>query len=124
MENINFNKENLLKLWALSIDTMTSEVNNEVAESPLINSFSIELPSFLDDPITSSIQILKLKGEKPKISIIINDYIVFASSDLTEDEFFALSRQFIEKNDLIQLETRIILMKKAEKNLEILFKSI
>lgn len=124
MENIILDKQNLLKLWTLSIDTLTSEVNNEVAESPLINSFSIQLPSFLDEPIESSIQIFKLKGEKPKISIVINNYIEYASSDLTEDEFLTLSKQFIEKNDIIQLEIRNNLMKKTEKNLEILFKSI
>lgn len=124
MENIILDKQNLLKLWTLSIDTLTSEVNNEVAESPLINSFSIQLPSFLDEPIESSIQIFKLKGEKPKISIVINNYIEYASSDLTEDEFLILSKQFIEKNDIIQLEIRNNLMKKTEKNLEILFKSI
>lgn len=124
MENINLDKQNLLKLWTLSIDTLTSKVNNEVIESPLIDSFSIQLPSFLDEPIESSIQVFKLKGEKPKISIVINNYIEYASCDLTEDEFLTLSRQFIEKNDIIQLEIRNNLMKKTEKNLEILFKSI
>lgn len=124
MEKSVFNKEMLIKLWELSIQNMSKDVSHDVSETHLISSYSIQLPSFLDEPILCNIQLLKLVGEYPKISIIIGDYIEFASSILSEDEFIDLSQKFIEKNDIIELEIRNDLIKKAEKNLEILIKSV
>ncbi len=65
-----------------------------------------------------------MQGEKPKISIIVGNYIEFASYEITDDEFIELSQNFSEKNDIIELEIRNNLIQKAEKNLEILVKSI
>jgi hypothetical protein len=67
---------------------------------------------------------LKLQGDRPKISIIVGNYIEFSTFDITDDEFIELSQKFTEKNDIIELEIRNNLIKKAEKNLEILVKSI
>jgi hypothetical protein len=124
MEKIDFNKETLIKLWEVSVQNMNPDVSHDVSETPLISSYSIQLPSFLAEPILCNIQIFKLQGEKPKISIIVGNYIEFASYEITDDEFIELSQNFSEKNDIIELEIRNNLIQKAEKNLEILVKSI
>lgn len=124
MENFELNKENLIKLWNLSIQSMTKDVGHEANDTPLINSYSIELPSFLEEKIQSSIQLIKLNGQTPRISIIVGEYIEYYSTELSEEEFIELSERFIEKNNIIEIELRSNLVRKAEKNLEILFKSI
>lgn len=124
MDKNKLDKETLIKLWDLSIQTMNADVSHEASQTPLINSYSVQLPSFLKDPLLSTMQIFKLQGDKPKLSIIIGNYIEFASCELTEDEFIELSQKFIEKNDYIELEIRNNLIQKAEKNLDILIKSI
>jgi len=124
MEKLDFNRETLIRLWEVSVQNMNPDVSHEVSETPLISSYSIQLPSFLDEPILCNIQILKLQGDRPKISIIVGNYIELTSFDITDDEFIELSQKFTEKNDIIELEIRNNLIKKAEKNLEILVKSI
>lgn len=124
MENLNLNKDTLMKLWQMSVDTMTQDVAHEASETPLINSYSIQLPSFINEPLLSTIQLFKLQGDKPKLSVIIGSYIEYASTDITDDEFVELSRMFIEKNDSIELGIRSELIKKAEKNLEMLIQNI
>lgn len=124
MENFELNKENLIKLWNLSIQSMTKDVGHEVNDTPMINSFSIDLPSFLEEKIHSTIQLIKLNGQRPRISIIVGEYIEYYSTELSEEEFMELSERFIEKNNIIEIELRGDLVRKAERNLEILFKSI
>ena len=124
MNKTEFSKENLIKLWDLSIKNMSPDVAHEVSETPLISSYSVQLPSFLEEPILCTIQIIKLQGDKPRISIIVGNYIEFASFDITDDEFLDLSQIFLQKNDAIEFEIRTNLLQKAEKNLEFLIKSI
>lgn len=124
MENLNLDKEKLMKLWDLSVQTMNKDISHEASETPLINSYSIQLPSFIKEPLLCNIQLFKLQGDKPKLSIIIGSYIEYASSEVSDDEFIELSRAFIERNEIIELEIRNDLIKKAEKNLELLIKNI
>jgi hypothetical protein len=124
MNRTEFNKDTLIKVWDLSIKNMTPDVAHEVSETPLISSYSVQLPSFLEEPILCVIQIFKLQGDKPKISIIVGSYIEFSSFDITDDEFLELSQKFLQKNDDIEFEIRTNLVEKAEKNLELLIKSI
>lgn len=124
MNKTEFSKETLIKLWDLSIKNMSPDVAHEVSETPLISSYSVQLPSFLEEPILCTIQIIKLQGDKPRISIIVGNYIEFASFDITDDEFLDLSQIFLQKNDAIEFEIRTNLLQKAEKNLEFLIKSI
>lgn len=124
MENTNLDKEKLIKLWDLSIQTMNQDVAHDASETPLINSYSIQLPSFINEPLLSNIQLFKLQGDKPKLSIIVGSYIEYASADITDEEFIELSKKFLEKNDSIELEIRNELIKKAEKNLEMLIQNI
>lgn len=124
MNKTEFNKDTLIKLWDLSINNMSPDVAHEVSETPLISSYSVQLPSFLEEPILCTIQIFKLQGDKPKISIIVGNYIEFASFEVSDDDFVELSQKFLQKNDDIELEIRTNLLQKAEKNLEYLIKSI
>ena len=124
MNKTEFNKDTLIKLWDLSINNMSPDVAHEVSETPLISSYSVQLPSFLEEPILCTIQIFKLQGDKPKISIIVGNYIEFASFEISDDDFVKLSQKFLQKNDDIELEIRTNLLQKAEKNLEYLIKSI
>lgn len=124
MNKTEFNKDTLIKLWDLSINNMSPDVAHEVSETPLISSYSVQLPSFLEEPILCTIQIFKLQGDKPKISIIVGNYIEFASFEISDDDFVELSQKFLQKNDDIELEIRTNLLQKAEKNLEYLIKSI
>lgn len=124
MEKKEFNKETLFKLWDVAILAMNPDVSHDVSETPLISSYNVQLPSFLNEPILCNMQLFRLQGDKPKLSIIVGNYIEFASIEITDDDFLELSQKFIEKNDIIELELRNNLIKKAEKNLEILVKSI
>ncbi len=45
MEKIDFNKETLIKLWEVSVQNMNPDVSHDVSETPLISSYSIQLPS-------------------------------------------------------------------------------
>jgi len=124
MNKTEFTKDTMIKLWDLSIKNMTPDVGHEVSETPLISSYSVQLPSFLEEPILCTIQIFKLQGDKPKISIIVGNYIEFSSFEITDDEFLDLSQKFLQKNDDIEFEIRTNLLQRAEKNLEYLIKSI
>jgi len=124
MEKSKFDKETLMKLWDISVQIMSPDVSHEVSETPLINSYNVQLPSFLKDPLLCTIQLFKLQGDKPKLSIIIGNYIEFASCEISDDEFLEMSQKFIDKNEIIELEIRNNLIQKAEKNLDILIKSI
>ena len=86
MNKTEFTKETMIKLWDLSIKNMTPDVGHEVSETPLISSYSVQLPSFLEEPILCTIQIFKLQGDKPKISIIVGNYIEFTYFEITDDE--------------------------------------
>lgn len=119
-----FNKESLFKLWDISVMSMSPDVSHEVNETPYVSSYSIQLPSFTEEPILSTIQAIKLNGQKAKISIIIGGYIEYYSCEITDEEFVELTQKFMEKNDVIELEIRDRITKKAEKNLEILMKII
>lgn len=118
------NKDSLLKLWDTSVMSMTQDVSHEVTETPYISSYSIQLPSFTEEPTLCSIQATKLPGEKAKLSIVVGTYIEYHSVELTDEEFAEITQKFIEKNEIIEIMIRESLMKKAEKNLEILMKSI
>ena len=124
MNKTKFNKEILIKVWDLSIKIMTPDVAHEVSETPLISSYSVQLPSFFEEPILCVVQICKLQGDKPKISIVVGSYIEFASFEINDDEFLDLSQKFLQKNDDIEFEIRTNLLQRAEKNLEYLIKSI
>jgi hypothetical protein len=117
-------KDSLLKLWEQSIMSMNQDVSHEVTETPYISSYSIQLPSFTEEPTLCTIQATKLPGEKAKLSIVVGSYIEYHSVELTDEEFAEITQKFIEKNDIIEIMIRETLLKKAEKNLEILMKTV
>ena len=119
-----FTKESLIKLWDVSIMSMNPDVAHEVTETPYISSYSIQLPSFTEEPTLCNIQAIKMNGEAAKLSIVIGSYIEYHSVELTDEEFVSITQRFIEKNDIIELEIRQKLVQKAEKNLKILMESI
>jgi len=119
-----YDKKTLIKLWNLSVQNMSPDVSHEVAEDLSINSYSIQLPSFVEEPVLCNIQLFKLSGEKPKLSIIVGSYIEIASVELKEKEFYNLRQNYIDKNEIIELKIRENLIKKAEKNIEMIIKSI
>lgn len=119
-----FNKENMFKLWDISVMAMNPDVSHEVNESPSISSYSIQLPSFTEEPVLCTIQAFKLQGQIAKLSIVVGSYIEYASIEITDEEFTNLAEKFMEKNDIIEIMIRENLLKKAEKNLEILINSI
>lgn len=117
-------KEDLLKVWDASIMSMTADVPHEIADTPSMASYSIQLPSFTQEPILCNIQLLKISSQAPRLSVIVGSYIELCSAELSDSEFTRLSQQFMDKNDMIELEIRNRLLKRAEKNLEILIESI
>lgn len=118
------NKESLFKLWDVSVMAMTPDVAHEVSETPYISFYNIQLPSFTEEPTLCTIQASKMNGEKAKISLIVGSYIEYHSAEITDEEFVTLTQKFMDKNEIIELEIRDRLLQKAEKNLEILMKSI
>lgn len=123
-KKMEFTRESLFKLWDVSVMSMSPDVAHEVSETPYISSYSIQLPSFTEEPTLCNIQATKMPGEKAKLSIIIGSYIEYHSVEITDEEFIELTQKFTEKNEIIELEIRQRLVQKAEKNLEILLKSI
>lgn len=119
-----FTKESLMKLWDVSIMSMSPDVAHEVTETPYMSSYNIQLPSFTEDPTLCTIQASKLPGEKAKLSIIVGSYIEYHSVELTDEEFVEITQKFSEKNEIIEMEIRQRLVQKAEKNLKILMESI
>jgi hypothetical protein len=119
-----FTKESLFKLWDVSVMAMSPDVAHEVNETLYISSYSIQLPSFTEEPTLCTIQATKMAGENPKLSIVVGSYIEYHSVEITDEEFVELTQKFNDKNDIIELEIRQRLVQKAEKNLKILMESI
>jgi hypothetical protein len=103
---------------------MSPDVAHEVTETPYISSYSVQLPSFTEEPTLCNIQAIKIAGENAKLSIVIGSYIEYHSVELTDEEFAEVTQKFVDKNDIIELEIRQRLVQKAEKNLKILMESI
>ena len=92
-----FTKESLLKLWDIAVMSMSPDVSHDAVDTPYINSYSIQLPSFIEEPILCNIQISKMAGMTAMISIVIGSYIEYHSVEITDDEFISLSQKFSEK---------------------------
>lgn len=119
-----FTKESLIKLWDVSVMSMSPDVAHDVTDTPYISSYSIQLPSFTEEPTLCAIQVTKMAGENAKLSIVVGSYIEYHSVEITDEEFVELTQKFNDKNDIIELEIRQRLVQKAEKNLKILMESI
>ncbi len=115
----NYSKEDIIKLWHDQLAVMSYKTVQESVHTPVMQSISIELPNLINDnDFYSKIQVMKLVGETPRISIVVGNYIECVSFDLNDEEYSSLINGYNTTSEIINDIMTKNLIAKASINLE------